>query len=113
MSLVEMGCCGAYCGSCSIIKEQLCKGCKIGYLDGQRDIGKAKCKIKKCCISKGFNSCADCSDFSSCQTVYEFHNKNGFKYGKYREAICYIKLNGYDRFFTIAGNWKNAYGKYK
>ncbi|NLB79664.1 MAG: DUF3795 domain-containing protein [Clostridiaceae bacterium] len=108
-----MGCCGAYCGTCPVIKEQLCKGCKIGYLDGQRDIGKAKCKTKKCCIKKGYNSCADCSELDNCQIINDFYSKNGFKYAKYKEAINFIKRNGYDNFFTVVNNWKNAYGKYK
>lgn len=43
---------------------------------------------------------------------HEFYNKNGYKYAKYRQAVEYIKNNGYDAFFKIADHWKNAYGKY-
>jgi len=32
MSFEEMGCCGAYCGSCPVLKSGACKGCKNGYV---------------------------------------------------------------------------------
>ncbi|WP_321419086.1 DUF3795 domain-containing protein [uncultured Methanomethylovorans sp.] len=112
MSLIEIGCCGAYCGTCKVLKEQLCKGCKLGYENNKRDITKAKCKIKVCCISKNYNSCADCPDTSTCQTIIEFYEKKGYKYAKYKQAIEFIKHNGYDEFIKIADTWTNAYGKY-
>ena len=31
MSISEIGCCGAYCRTCSAFIEQVCKGCKVGY----------------------------------------------------------------------------------
>lgn len=113
MSLEEMGCCGAYCGSCPVLKGGVCKGCKIGYLNGMRDIEKVKCAIKKCCMQKGFISCADCPDLAECHTLNGFHSKNGYKYTKYKQAIDFIKENGYVRFFALANKWTNAYGKYK
>lgn len=48
----EIGCCGAYCGTCREF-EKTCKGCKPGYLDGSRDLNRARCKMKKCCLTKG------------------------------------------------------------
>ena len=112
MSIEEIGCCGAYCKTCRVLIEKVCQGCKIGYHSGERDISKAKCKMKVCCIKREQNSCADCAEYPICTIIQEFHNKNGYKYGKYRQAIEFIRNNGYDHFIEIADKWKNAYGKY-
>jgi hypothetical protein len=107
-----VGCCGAYCKTCKPFQEDVCKGCKIGFDTGDRDINKAKCKIKLCCFrDKGKDTCADCSELASCNIINEWYSKNGYKYKKYKETIYYIKENGYEQFFEIADNWKNAYGK--
>ena len=113
MSLLEIGCCGAYCGTCRVLKEQICKGCKIGYDTGERDIGKARCRIKVCCMKRGYTSCADCPDLSGCRTLTEFYGKHGYKYGKYRQAIEFIRQNGYKEFLAQADNWKGPRGKLK
>jgi len=113
MSIEEIGCCGAYCGTCKVIKENFCQGCKLGYADGARDISKAKCKMKVCCIGKQYKSCADCDDYDSCEIIQGFYAKNGYKYKKYKEALDFIKANGYDKFIKIADGWKVQYGKYK
>ena len=111
--LLELiGCCGAYCKTCKVYNEKLCIGCKIGYKNNERDLSKAKCKMKVCCISKKYNSCADCKDYDNCKIIQDFHNKNGYKYKKYKEAIIFIKNYGYDKFIEIAKNWKIQYGKY-
>ncbi len=112
MSISEIGCCGAYCKTCKAFTGKACKGCKIGYDNGERDISKSKCKIKVCCVKQNYNSCADCPKYGECLTVNGFYNKNGYKYKKYRSATQYIKQNGYDAFISVAGNWKNAHGKY-
>lgn len=52
MSVVEIGCCGAYCKTCKVYTVKACKGCKIGYENGERDVAKAKCSIKRCCMEK-------------------------------------------------------------
>jgi hypothetical protein len=113
MSIEEIGCCGAYCRTCKVLKENLCRGCKLGYADGARDISKAKCKMKVCCIKKQYNSCADCNDYDSCDIIQSFYKKNGYKYKKYKEALDFIKANGYDKFIRIADKWKMQYGKYE
>jgi len=64
-------------------------------------------------MKMGFNSCADCEKFESCETINAFYDKNGYKYKKYKEALLFIRQNGYDAFFQIADNWKNVYGKYE
>ncbi len=112
MSILEIGCCGALCGTCPVLKEQACKGCKIGYEDGNRDISKARCKIKVCCINKKYQSCADCLEYDTCSVLNDFYNKNGYKYRKYKQATDYIRKHEYEDFLEIADNWKNAYGKY-
>lgn len=113
MSIMELGCCGAYCKTCRALSEKTCKGCKLGYDNGIRDINKAKCKIKVCCIQKENHSCADCQEYNDCPIVNEFYHKNGVKYKKYQQALDFILANGYDSFFETADEWKNAYGKYK
>jgi hypothetical protein len=113
MNNILIGCCGAYCGRCKVLEENACKGCKLGYINGERDISKAKCKIKICCINKKFFSCADCDEYNSCEIIQGFHNKNGYKYKKYKEAIIFIRENGYERFLEIANKWNMQYGKYK
>jgi hypothetical protein len=112
MSAEELGCCGAYCRTCPVILEGACKGCKKGYRDGQRQIEKAKCAMKICCIGKGFVSCADCGLYETCETIRSFHARKGYKYGKYREALEFIRANGYNRFLRIADGWGAQYGKY-
>ncbi len=112
MAVNEIGCCGAYCRTCRVFRASACKGCKQGYASGERDISKAKCAIKVCCIRHGNATCADCPDYAACVTIQAFHTHEGFKYGKYRQAIEYILTNGYDAFIRIADQWSNAYGRY-
>ena len=112
MSIKEIGCCGAYCKTCIAFKEHTCKGCKIGYNNGSRDILKAKCVMKVCCVNRELQSCADCCEYSTCEMLNNFYSKNGYKYGKYKQAIDFIRKNGYDVFIEIADKWSNAYGKY-
>ena len=112
MSKLLLGCCGAYCKTCKVLEAKACLGCKIGYDTGERDLSRAKCRMKVCCIGRNFTSCADCPEISVCDTLTAFHGKGSYKYGKYRDAIRFIREHGYDRFFSIADTWKNAYGKY-
>ena len=113
MSIEELGCCGAYCRTCPGFRDGPCRGCKLGYESGERDLSKARCKIKVCCMTKGFNSCADCSQYNSCDSLQGFYRKNGYKYGKYREATEFIRAKGYAHFIRIAEAWKAQYGKYE
>ncbi len=109
-----VACCGAYCKTCKPFLEGVCKGCKIGFDTGERDINNAKCRIKLCCFrDKGYVTCADCTELESCNIICKWYSKNRYKYKKYKEAIYFIKENGYKKFFEIADNWSNAYGKYK
>lgn len=106
-----IGCGGAYCKTCKPFINRTCKGCKIGFDSGERDIGKAKCNIKLCCFKdKKLDTCADCLELEYCNTIGEWYSKNEYKY---KEAIYFIKENGCEKFFKIADQWKNAYGKYQ
>ena len=74
----EIGCCGAYCGTC---REYLktCKGCKPGYLDGSRELSRAKCRMKKCCLTRGNITCGDCEEYDRCEIIQSFLNHPGYK----------------------------------
>lgn len=113
MTVLEIGCCGAYCRTCPEFRNTRCKGCKIGYRNAKRSIKKAKCKIKVCCLDKNLNTCADCGDYSDCVTIQNFYSKKSYKYGKYREATLFIREKGYSNFLEVADGWKNQYGKYR
>ncbi len=112
MSISEIGCCGAYCKTCKVYGKN-CLGCKIGYDNGQRDIGKAKCSIKVCCVNKGLVSCGVCPDYEICEIISGFHHKNSYKYSKYHESCEYIREYGAEEYCRAAQNWSNAYGKLK
>lgn len=107
-----IGCCGAYCRTCSPFQDGSCKGCKLGYDDGKRDIRAARCKIKLCCFgSKNLETCADCLDYPGCATIHELYGKKGYKYGKYRQSVEFIRQLGYPEFLKRAGLWRCAYGR--
>jgi len=110
--IIKIGCCGAYCKKCKAYTQNFCKGCKIGYISNERDLSKAKCKIKVCCMSKNYVSCADCAKYPSCEIIQTFHTHKGYKYSKYKQAIQFIIQNGYNSFLEIANKWKMQYGKY-
>ena len=77
-----------------------------------RDIKKARCKMKVCCIGKGFNSCADCESYDTCEIGQGFYSKKGYKDKKYEEATLFVREKGYSKFLVIADGWKNQYGNY-
>jgi hypothetical protein len=45
--------------------------------------------------------------------VGEFYRKSGYKYKKYRQAVEYIRENGYECFLEIADRWTGPYGNYE
>jgi hypothetical protein len=109
-----IGCCCAYCGMCPALKDNACKGCRLGYDNGERDIRAARCAIKRCCfMDKKLNTCAECPDYPECRTIQGFFEKKGYKYGKYKESMEFIRQNGYPAFVTAAHSWKRAYGSLK
>lgn len=113
MTAIEVGCCGACCRTCRELAHGICSGCKLGYDTGQRDLAKARCKMKVCCIRKlgTAHTCADCSEYLSCAALQGFHNKKGHKYKKYKESTEFIRACGYDSFLRAAEKWKGPYGE--
>jgi hypothetical protein len=79
MSVNEIGCCGAYCRTCRAY-EAPCKGCTVGYDTGKRDVAKARCAVKRCCMSRHHRTCADCPEYATCDVLGAFHGKAGYKY---------------------------------
>lgn len=61
--------CGLYCGACRKFLSGKCPGC--------RNNEKASwCKIRKCCINKGYHTCAECEcDVRECKTYSNFISK--------------------------------------
>ena len=111
MSIQEIGCCGAYCKTCKEYSKELCKGCKLGYDTGERDINRAKCRMKLCCFrDMGLQTCADCSDLDTCEIIQNWVNK-GYKYQRYKKTLDFIKENGYERFLETADQWNDSVGK--
>ena len=89
-----------------------CRGCKLGYDTLERDISKAKCRIKLCCFRDNrLETCAECSSYITCSVIDSFQNKSGMKYRKYKESIEFIRSNGYKEFIKLADNWSGPYGK--
>lgn len=112
MSMTEIGCCGAYCKTCKVYAQNLCKGCKIGYDTGERDLSKAKCAMKVCCVNRGFVSCASCEAYAACETLLAFYGHESYKYKKYQQATEYIRAHGYEAFLRQADRWNGAFGTY-
>ena len=107
-----IGCCGAYCKTCKVFISGFCKGCKLGFDTGERDINKAKCKMKLCCFrDKKLETCADCSKLDSCKIIGDWFSHKGYKYKKYKEVIEFIRKNGYKKFLELSEKWNGAYGK--
>ena len=113
MTIKEIGCCGTYCKTCrASTTGSHCRGCKLGYESGERDINRARCKMKVCCFrDKKLESCADCPDYDSCSIIQGFFSKKGYKYRKYRQAMEFIREHGYGAFLERAEKWKGPYGK--
>ncbi|KAH3766479.1 hypothetical protein Pelo_1644 [Pelomyxa schiedti] len=63
--------CGLYCGCCSSKTRGKCIGCAA-------DNTKTWCDIRKCCVAKGIQSCAQCADFPADPKMCpKFHNAIG------------------------------------
>lgn len=83
--------------------QKTCKGCKTGYLDGSRDLSRARCKMKKCCLTGGHITCGDCEEYDRCEIIQSFLNHPGYKYGKYKQALEYIRAHGHARLPECGG----------
>lgn len=115
MSVREIGCCGAYCKTCkAFLVGDTCKGCKLGYDTGERDLNRSRCAYKNCCFrDKKLETCADCQVYGTCLLIHGLYSKNGYKYKKYKQSIEFMRANGYNAFIRLADQWKGPYGKLK
>ena len=86
----KIAACGLYCGACRKFMSGRCPGCK--------DNEKASwCKIRQCCNTKGYNTCAECErDIIKCTTYSNLLSKIcGLIFNSDRPAcISYIKEYG-------------------
>ena len=67
--------------------------------------------MKVCCLGRGHETCADCPDYPECEIIHGFYEKKGYKYGRYRGSMEFIRVNGYPAFIKIADRWNGPYGK--
>ncbi len=110
----NIACCGCHCKTCKAFTSNNCRGCRLGYDSGERDINKAKCKIKLCCIkSKNLITCADCDEFDQCIIISAKFKPGSRDNKKCLESLEYIKNHGYIGFLAKADKWKNHFGKLK
>lgn len=82
--------CGLYCGACRQYLKDACLGC-------HKNEKATWCKIRTCCISNGYHSCADCSiNVADCKKFTNFISKVfSFIFNSNRKAcIERIKLIG-------------------
>lgn len=114
MTILEIGCCSAYCKTCiqhqreKYPDEPSCHRCKLGYNTGARNIDRAKCKIKICCFKeKRLQTCADCSNYP-CKILELFFSKG---LTKYRKQLDFLRNHGYQKFLNNADQWKGPSGK--
>jgi hypothetical protein len=113
VAIKEIGCCGAYCKTCmeqqkaKYPNERTCLGCKLGYESGERDLSKAKCKIKVCCFrERTLETCVDCPDYP-CEILGEFWNKKGWKYNQYKSSLNSSGKTGTTNFWQEQMNGKD------
>jgi hypothetical protein len=59
--------CGLYCGACGKYLKNKCPGCHANE-------GASWCKVRSCCGTNGYASCADCSEFSHPNDCSKFNN---------------------------------------
>ncbi|OGS35438.1 MAG: hypothetical protein A2293_10045 [Elusimicrobia bacterium RIFOXYB2_FULL_49_7] len=59
--------CGLYCGACGAYLKGRCLGCAENH--------KATwCKLRSCCLERGYATCAECVDFSDPKACAKFNN---------------------------------------
>ena len=59
--------CGLYCGACRAFLNEKCPGCHENTKAGW-------CKLRACCIDKGYKTCAECAEFSDVNDCKKFNN---------------------------------------
>lgn len=85
-----VACCGLYCGACRAYLRGRCPGCRENHKA-------AWCKVRKCCISNQFASCAECKDFQNPQDCRMFNNWISKVFGfifRSDRAACVRQIRG-------------------
>jgi hypothetical protein len=59
--------CGLYCGACKAYLGEKCAGCR-------ESAKRSWCKVRACCLERGFASCADCGEFPDPARCGKFNN---------------------------------------
>ncbi len=107
-----VGCCGANCGTCRSFIRGQCRGCRVGYDDGTRDLAATKCRVKMCCLGRGtLVTCADCGEYQTCERILSFHESKESKYKEYTRPVEYIRTHGYSEYLKNARKWKGPFGR--
>ena len=88
--------CGLFCGECPKFIKGKCKGC-------EENIKATWCKIRKCCIEKNIQTCANCLEYENtkdCAKTKGFINDTfSFIFNSDRHAcVVYIKEKGAESF---------------
>lgn len=82
--------CGLYCGACSGYLRDKCPGC-------HEKVKATWCKVRTCCVTAGFSSCAARTTFADpkdCNTFNAFMSKTiGFILRSDRRA-CILQIRG-------------------
>ena len=61
--------CGLYCGACRKYRNGKCPGC-------HKNEKASWCKIRRCCIERGYHTCAECDkDITTCPLHNTFISK--------------------------------------
>lgn len=59
--------CGLYCGACKAFLKGKCAGCR-------ESAKRSWCKVRACCLDRGFATCADCKEFPDPAACRKFNN---------------------------------------
>ncbi len=88
--------CGLYCGSCGKYIKGKCAGCA-------KNEKATWCKIRTCCATNQYQSCADCKEFNYAMHCKKFNNVFSklfalvFKSDR-QACLNFIKEKGYENF---------------
>jgi hypothetical protein len=96
--------CGLYCAACRGYLKGKCAGC-------HNNEKATWCKVRTCCISNHYQSCADCKEFSDPANCKKYNNVVskifGFIFRSNRNAcIAMIKNGGYENFAAFMAEHK-------
>jgi hypothetical protein len=92
-----VSCCWLYCGACEKYLNDNCPGCK------KLDKTPFWCTIRNCCLSNGYDNCADCEEYPNVKNCNKYNGfvmrSLGYLCGSDRlSATNMIKDKGIDEF---------------